>query len=87
MKSKIAIGILGLFLATGLASAQPATVPLIPTDQIDQMREEHQPFFLDVRTAQEIAELGTLPGYTNIPLDELPDRLDELPTDRPILTA
>jgi len=33
--------------------------------------------FIDVREASEIAQ-GTLPGAVNIPLGQLPDRLDEL---------
>lgn len=87
MNYNIATAFLWLLLATGWVSAQPATVPLIPTDQIDQVREERKPLFLDVRSAQEIRELGTLSGYYHIPLEELPNRLDELPKDRPILTA
>lgn len=40
---------------------------------------------LDVRTSEEFA-LGSLPGAVNIPLDELRDRLEELPKDRMIYT-
>ena len=32
-------------------------------------------------------ELGTVEGYVNIPIDQLADRLDELPRDQRILTA
>ena len=42
---------------------------------------------LDVRNPEELEELGTVEGYVNIPIDELADRLDELPKDKPILTA
>jgi rhodanese-related sulfurtransferase len=42
-------------------------------------------FLLDVRTAAEFAA-GSLPGATNIPVTELADRIDELPTDVPIVT-
>lgn len=83
----MAVGSLWLLLVAGQVAADPVQVPLIPTEQIDQFRQEHKPFFLDVRSAQEISELGTLPGYYNIPLEELPHRIDELPKDRPILTA
>lgn len=38
---------------------------------------------LDVRTAHEY-ERGHAEGYINIPLDELRDRMDELPIDRPV---
>ncbi|MDP6686506.1 MAG: hypothetical protein QF680_00845 [Acidobacteriota bacterium] len=44
-------------------------------------------FLLDVRRPSELEEFGTVAGYTNIPIDELADRLNELPRDRPILTA
>lgn len=38
---------------------------------------------IDVRTIEEYAS-GTIPGAINIPVDDLRDRLTELPTDRPI---
>lgn len=59
----------------------------IPAAQIESVREQQDPFFLDVRTAEEIRTLGSLSGYYNIPVDELEKRLDELPKDRLILTA
>ena len=42
-------------------------------------------FLLDVRDADETAELGKLKDSVNIPLDELRDRLGELPSDRRIV--
>ena len=42
---------------------------------------------LDVRRPDEIEEHGTIEGYLNIPIDELADRLGEVPRDRPVLTA
>jgi NADPH-dependent 2,4-dienoyl-CoA reductase/sulfur reductase-like enzyme/rhodanese-related sulfurtransferase len=42
-------------------------------------------FLLDVRDADEVAELGKLKGAVNIPLGELRDRLGELPRDRRIV--
>ena len=44
-------------------------------------------FVLDVRRPDEIGRLGTVEGSINIPIEELDSRLDELPRDRPILTA
>ena len=38
---------------------------------------------IDVRTPDEYA-LGNIPGSINLPLDDLRDRLKEVPTDRPI---
>lgn len=38
---------------------------------------------LDVRTADEY-ELGTIEGAVNLPLDEMRERIQEIPTDRPV---
>lgn len=40
-------------------------------------------FLLDVRTPDECAQ-GSLPGAVNIPLDQLRDRIDEIPKDKKI---
>lgn len=45
--------------------------------------EMENKFLLDVRTTDEFS-LGSLPGAVNIPLDELRDRLGELPKDKMI---
>ena len=42
---------------------------------------------LDVRRPDEITQLGTVRGALNIPIEELANRLDEVPKDRKILTA
>ena len=44
----------------------------------------HAHTLLDVRTRDEFAA-GTIPGALNIPIDELRNRLDELPADRPVI--
>jgi rhodanese-related sulfurtransferase len=41
------------------------------------------PYLLDVRTAQEFAQ-GHIPGAVNLPIDDLRNRLGELPRDRQI---
>lgn len=40
--------------------------------------------FLDVRTTQEFS-MGSIPGAVNIPLDDLRQRIGEVPTDKPVL--
>ncbi|MFN8614184.1 MAG: hypothetical protein U0931_42025 [Vulcanimicrobiota bacterium] len=74
-----------MFLLLAPAWGQPG--PMIPVEQIETVRQQKDPFFLDVRSAEEVQKLGTLPDYYNIPVDELEQRLDELPKDRLILTA
>lgn len=39
---------------------------------------------IDVRTHEEFS-FGTIPGAVNVPLDELRDRLDDIPEDRPVV--
>lgn len=41
---------------------------------------------IDVRTPDEYG-LGTIPGFINIPVDELREHLDELPKDKPIIVT
>ncbi|HVJ82115.1 MAG TPA: rhodanese-like domain-containing protein, partial [Planctomycetia bacterium] len=45
---------------------------------------EFLPLLLDVRTPTEYSA-GAIPYAINIPVDELRDRLDELPKDKPIV--
>lgn len=44
-------------------------------------------FFLDVREPKEIAELGTMQGYVNIPLSQLEARVGEVPKSATVVTA
>jgi rhodanese-related sulfurtransferase len=44
-------------------------------------------FLLDVRDPRELAELGTLDGYVNIPAAQIEKRLSEIPRDKAIITA
>ena len=41
---------------------------------------------IDVRTHDEY-KLGTIPGFINIPVDELREHLDELPKEKPIVVT
>lgn len=81
-------------LALSLGACSPAgesdavgEVPQIEGAEIAAALEDESIFFLDVRDPSELEELGTVEGYVNIPIDELPDRLDEIPRDKRILTA
>ena len=61
--------------------------PFVAAGQIDEVLDGDEVVLLDVRTALELAESGTIPGAVHIHLGELADRLDELPRDRPVLTT
>jgi len=65
----------------------PASPPKLTPAQLAEAAAQPGFFFLDVRSPQEIADLGTLPGYVNIPIEELEGRLGEIPPDRAVVTA
>jgi 3-mercaptopyruvate sulfurtransferase SseA len=76
------------------ATATPAKLPegiteemRVQANDIDRLLARGDVFLLDVREPKELEELGTRPGYVNIPLGQLEARLDELPKDKTILTA
>lgn len=51
-----------------------------------ELAEDKPPFLLDVRSAEELQESGHIEGATNIPLNELAQHLDLLPSfDTPIV--
>ena len=60
---------------------------LVPPADIEQLLAERGVLFLDVREPQEVQDLGTIPGYVNIPFLQLERRMGELPKDKLILTA
>ena len=55
--------------------------------RLDSVLEDSDVILLDIREAWELQEYGTREGYVHIPLAELEERLEELPTDKMILTA
>ncbi|MFZ5858530.1 MAG: rhodanese-like domain-containing protein [Chloroflexota bacterium] len=60
---------------------------LKPEDLLVEMTEDTPPFLLDVRSVEEVQESGHIEGATNIPLNELTQHLDLLPSfDTPIVT-
>lgn len=81
--------LVSLLLAALYAFAQDATVRKITdAEELEKfIKQQSNLFFLDVRDPKEIAELGALKGYVNIPLGDLEKRLAELPKDKTILTV
>ena len=68
------------FVAAGLIRGDH---PQVDVESILKMPVEQRPMLLDVRTSQEFSQ-GQIPGAINISVDELRDRLGELPRNRPI---
>jgi hypothetical protein len=76
------------------APQKPQSVPAVPAEPKELSAEElaklletpGKVYFLDVREPQEIAALGSVKGYVNIPLGQLQSRLKEIPKDKLIVT-
>jgi Uncharacterized NAD(FAD)-dependent dehydrogenases len=67
------------YVATNILDGLVKTVTV---DKIDDLVAQGA-FLIDVRTPEEY-ELGSIEGAINIPLDELRDRLDEIPKDKDV---
>jgi len=53
-------------------------------EDLEAAIEVADPVLIDVRTAEEVKEAGTIPGSINIDLRELAQNLQYIPTDRPV---
>jgi len=60
-------------------------VPEITALQLTElMASDNPPFLVDVREAYEVAQ-GMIPGGVHIPMNSIPDRLSEIPLDKPVV--
>lgn len=76
-------------LAFGIACAQSpsGTSKTLSVEELAKLLETPEKvFFLDVREPEEIARLGSVKGYVNIPLSQLEGRLKEVPREKLIVT-
>lgn len=67
------------------------STPLILGDSVDvhtvaQIKDRPDVFLLDVREQWEYDE-GHIPGVILIPMGEIPERLEEVPTDREVIVT
>lgn len=56
-----------------------------PTELLEKLNADATPLVIDVRTPDEFNQ-GHIPGAINIPMDDLPTRLSEIPKERPIVS-
>ncbi len=81
---------LASFLAGALLAQEPPVTKAqkLTPEQLKSLIDSKEKFlFLDVREPKELEELGTLPGYVNIPLGQLEKRIAEVPKDVYIVSA
>ncbi len=57
---------------------------LVPRDELERLLEERKAYLIDVRPIREY-EAGHLPGAVPMPIEELANRLAEIPRDRPVV--
>ena len=69
------------FVASGMLRGDH---PMVHADHLTSAEPNESHYLLDVRSPQEFAA-GHVPGAVNISVDELRDRLDELPQDQTII--
>ncbi len=74
----------GYFLPE-VVKGDTVSLPTFTTQELAERMTENGLMVLDVRGVTEFAQ-GHIPGATNIPLGYLPRHLDQLPTDRLIVT-
>ena len=53
-----------------------------PQELANLLKQANKPLLLDVREPFELMQMGAVDGVINIPIGELPHRLDELPSDK-----
>ncbi|WP_051245999.1 VTT domain-containing protein [Thioalkalivibrio sp. ALE19] len=83
----IALGLLALvaFLPRLVKRLRGPSEWLTVAELAERLRADHPPLVVDVRSPEEFTgELGHIEGAVNIPLDQLEDRLGQLPDDRPL---
>lgn len=79
--------ILMALLALVAATGQTERVKELSAEELAKLLEQpDKVFFLDVREPYEIRMLGSVKGYVNIPLSQLPNRLGEIPRNKVIVT-
>ena len=78
--------VLALLAVAGGLMAAPAAKQLTPEELSKLLEKRENIFFLDVRQPSEIAQLGSVKGYVNIPLDQLEKRIGEVPHNKLIIT-
>lgn len=80
--------VLASVLAFAFACAQPSgNVKELSAEELAKLLEQpDKVFFLDVREPYEIQMLGSVKGYVNIPMSQLPARLSEVPKSKVVVT-
>ncbi len=96
----IAIALIGVLGACNRTTADAPPAPVAASVDVDPnnlpatvdvatlaaLQEQENVLVLDVREQWEYDE-GHIPGVTHIPMNEVPDRLSEIPTDQTVIVT
>jgi rhodanese-related sulfurtransferase len=84
MRKLIMVLNIGLLLAGVTMAAAAVARNIAPADALSLLKARPNLYLLDVRTPQEFQQ-ARIAGAHLIPIDQVMQRVDELPQDRPIL--
>ena len=84
MRKLIIVLTVGLLLGGAALATANVARSIAPSAAQALLQQRNNVYLLDVRTPQEFQQ-GRLAGARLIPIDQVVQRLDELPKDRPIL--
>jgi rhodanese-related sulfurtransferase len=79
---------LGLLLPALAPAQEPAPKwKVLKAPDLEKLLAEPEKYlFLDVRRPDEISKLGTVKGFRNVAVEQLADRIAEVPKDKPVVT-
>lgn len=85
MARRTGLALVAVLVAAVAVAGDPAPAP-VTADQVyeRQQQQDASLFVLDVRAPEEYAA-GHVPGAVNIPLDQVADRLAEVPKDKDVV--
>jgi len=67
------------------ANSRRGSAPAVgPMELLEELAGDDAPLVVDVRSPREYGD-GHPPGAVNVPVDEMRARIDEIPTDRPVV--
>lgn len=70
----------------GAESGQLDLAPEVDVQTVAEVKDRDDVYVLDVREQWEYDE-GHIPGVVLLPLNEVPNRLDEIPTDKTVIVT
>ena len=76
-----------LMLLLAIPMLCSAQVKKLTADEIKELMDKKDVFYLDVREPKELQDEGLIKGAVNIPLGQLEARLSEVPKDKLIISG